>query len=114
MSVITSIPAGNVQSANSHGVDGACSGGVDNGAYSFNLTTAVDNAVVYGAVGMRNRTHTPGAGYTERVEFSQGTGGSTASVVVMDQTVTSPSAVTVNGSFSKKVDWAVVAIELRP
>ena len=86
----------------------------DNRSYSLDLTTTVDNATVYGAVAMRNKTHTPGAGYTERAKVKQGVGGAAASIAVVDQTVTSPSAVTVNGSFSGAVDWAVVAVEVRP
>jgi methionine-rich copper-binding protein CopC len=105
-------PLGNIVSGNTMGVNGACSGGVDNNSYSFDLTTIPqDGAVVYGAAAMRNHIHTPGAGYTERAEIMQG---GKASVAVQDQSVVSASAVIVNGSFDDTVDWAVVAVEIRP
>jgi len=63
---------------------------------------------------MRNKTHTPGTGYTERAEVKQGSSGSMASVAVEDKSVASASTVIVNGTFSSTVDWAVVALEIKP
>ncbi len=106
-----------MESANTNGVgvDGGCSGGTDSNSYSVPLTTTVADAVVYGAAAMRSRSHTPGADYTEQVEFAQGSsGGTAASIAGEDWTVDSASAVTVDGSFSGTVDWAVVAVELQP
>ena len=105
---------GNIVSGNTNGADGACANGVDNNLYSFNLTTTVDGAVAYGAATMRSRAHTPGAGYTERVEVKQGTGGNITSVAVQDKNVASAATITVDGSFSHEVDWAVVALEIKP
>jgi len=107
-------PLGNLISGNTTGANGACSGGSDNASYSFNLTTTVNGAVIYSVAGMRNRLHTPGAGYTERAEFMQGSGGDASSVAVQDQAVASLATVVANGSFSGSVDWAVVAIEIKP
>jgi len=108
-------PVGNIVSANSKGVNGACSGGKDGKTYSFNLATTVNGAVVYGSVTMRNRTHTPGAGYTERAEIIQGTvTGDMASVAVEDKTVSAPASVAVNGTFNATADWAAVAVEIKP
>ena len=107
-------PIGSLVSGNTNGVDGVCSGGTDGTAYAFDLTTTVDGAVVYGAVAMRNRFHTPGSGYTERVEFSEGHGGDVASVATEDQTFATASSVTVDGSFNSKVDYAVIALEIKP
>ena len=106
-------PIGNVASANTKGVNGTCSGGVDSAAYSLNLTTTA-NSVAYGGVAMRNRSHTPGSGYTERAEVMQGSSGEAAGAAVEDRKVTTPGTVVVNGTFSGTVDWAVVAVELRP
>ncbi len=105
---------GNVVSGNTKGVNGVCSGGSDNSSYSFNLTTTVNGAVAYGAVAMRNRLHTPGAGYTERAERRQGSGGDIASVAVQDKGVATASTVAVNGSFGIAVDWAMVGLEIKP
>ncbi len=105
---------GSVVSGNTLGLNGACSGGRDTNAYSFNLGTTVNGAVVYGAVATRHLTHTPGAGYLERAEVHQGSGGKTAGVAVEDKDVAAPAAATIDGSFSGTVDWAVVAAEIKP
>jgi len=107
-------PVGSVVSANTRGVNGVCSGGTDRVAYSVNLTTTAPNALAYGAVAIRSWTHTPGSGYTEQGEKHQGSGGDAAGAAVEDKKVTTPTSVAVNGTFSSSVDWAAVAIELRP
>jgi len=113
--VEASSPIGNIVSGNTLGVNGACSGGTDNGSYSFNITTTVNGAMVFGAAAMRNQTHAPGAGYTERAEIVQGaTNGSKASVAVQDQSFATTGTATVNGTFGGSVDWAVVAVEIKP
>ncbi len=112
--VDTTNPIGNIVPVNSNGVDGGCSGGTDDNAYSFNLNTTANGSVVYGAIAMRHRTHTPGLGYTERVEFVQGSSGSAASVATMDQDIAGASTVTVDGTFSSNVDYAVIGVEIKP
>ena len=108
-------PIGNIISGNTLGVNGTCSGGTDNSSYSFNLTTTMNGAMVYGAAAMRDKTHTPGASYLERADFSQGSStGSKASVALQDQSFASAATVTINGTFSASVDWAVVAVEIKP
>jgi hypothetical protein len=107
-------PVGSSVSGNTNGPDGACSGGTDSDTYAFNLTTTVDGAVAYGAAAMRNKIHTPGAGYTERDEIQQGAGGDVASIAVEDQRVASASTLAVDGSFSSSVDWAVIGLEIIP
>lgn len=107
-------PIGAVASANTRGLGGTCSGGVDNAAYSVSLPVSTAGAVAYAAVTMRNRTHTPGAGYTERAELLRGSGGDVASVALEDRAVALAGALPVNGTFSGSADWAVVALEIRP
>ena len=106
-------PLGNLLSANTKGVNGICSGGIDSGAYSFNFVTSMDKSMIFAAMAMRNKTHTPGAGYLERAEVQQGST-NTASVAVAEKSIASVSAVLVNGSFSGSIDWAAVAVELKP
>jgi len=65
-------------------------------------------------VAIRNRTHTPGSGYTERVETAFGSGGDVAGLAIVDRGVANPALVPLDGSFSNDVDWAVVGIELIP
>jgi hypothetical protein len=104
---------GNLVSGNTNGVDGVCFGGTDNAGYAFNLTTTGDGAVVYGAVAMRNKRHTPGAGYEERVEIAMGTGGDVAGAATEDRMVPVSSTVAVDGVFSSAVDWAAIGLEIR-
>ncbi|MGH7456156.1 MAG: FlgD immunoglobulin-like domain containing protein, partial [bacterium] len=107
-------PINNVIGGNTNGLNGACSGGVDASSYSFNLATTANDAVVYGAVALKARTHTPGAGYAERVEFQHPHAVNPIGVAVEDRSVASASTVTVNGSFDGPVDWALVALEIKP
>jgi hypothetical protein len=100
-------------SANTNGAGGSCSGGVDDDTYAVDLTTTAEGSVIYCAATMRTKSHAPGAGFVERAEEVAGSGGSAASAAIMDQTVAAPSTVTVSGSFSGTVDWAVVALEIR-
>jgi hypothetical protein len=112
--VSTTHPIGDVASGNTRGLDGPCDGGLDNTSYSFNVTTAANGAVVYGVAAMRNKTHAPGTGYLERIEFKQGSGSSTASIVVADKVFPSAGIATVNGTFNGNTDWAMLAAVLRP
>jgi hypothetical protein len=86
-----------VVSANTNGVEGGCSGGSDSNSYSVDLTTTANNSLVYGVVAIRNKTHEPGPEYIERIEATQGTGGSRAAVAVEDKTVDFPTATVVDG-----------------
>jgi hypothetical protein len=108
-------PIGNLISGNTTGANGACSGGSDNAAYSFNLTTTTNGAVIYGVAAMRSHLHTPGAGYTERAEIKSNSGNSDASsVAVQDRSVAAPATVVVDGTFESAADWAMAAVEIRP
>lgn len=106
-------PVGQVISGNTNGLQGDCSGGSDSDTYSFDISTSVNGAVVYSAAAIRNRLHTPGAGYTERVEFTSGRDGSAAGIAVQDK-MASASTLTVDGTFDGNVDWAVVGVEIIP
>jgi acid phosphatase type 7 len=101
-------------SANTNGAGGACSGGSDSSAYTVNLTTTTANSLRFGAVAIRNKTHTPGAGYTERVEVKTGNGGNKAGAASEDRTAPTVGTAAVNGSLSGTVDWAVVGVEIKP
>jgi hypothetical protein len=101
-------------SGNPNGVNGACSGGTDNTAYSLNMTTTTSQVLALGVVGIRYRTHTPGSGYTERAELAYGSGSSTAGIALVERSVPTVSSLLLNGSFDGNVDWAVIGVELRP
>jgi hypothetical protein len=110
--VNTVSPLGPPVSANSNGVNGACSGGMASNTYTTNLTTTTANAWAYGAVAIGNRTHTPGASYSERADLRNGS--TVVGVAAEDRLVTSASTVPVNGTLSGNIQWAVVAVEIRP
>jgi CSLREA domain-containing protein len=110
--VNTVSPLGPPVSANSNGVNGACSGGVASNTYTTNLTTTTANAWAYGAVAIGNRTHTEGGSYSERADLRNGS--TVVGVAAEDRLVTSASTVPVNGTLSGNIQWAVVAVEIRP
>ncbi|NIR51353.1 choice-of-anchor D domain-containing protein [candidate division KSB1 bacterium] len=107
-------PIGNIVSGNTNGENGTCSGGSDSNAYNFNISTSVNHANVFAAIAMRNKKHTPGTTYSERSEFLQGSGGAAASAANMDRPVSTPTTVSVNGTFDDDVDWAMIALEIKP
>ena len=107
-------PVGAIISGNTNGLSGTCSGGSDTNSYAFDITVAEDGAVVFGAVASRNRSNSPGGGFTEIVELSQGSGGATATMAVQQRTVTTAGTVSFSGTLSASTDWAAVAVEIRP
>jgi VCBS repeat-containing protein len=106
-------PIATIVSGNSLGVDGLCSGGVDTGSFAFNLAVPAGGGTAFGAVAMRNRTLTPGAGYTKRVEVHLGSSGSEASVACVDQTAAA-GTLRFDGSIGNPGDWAAIGLVLRP
>jgi len=111
----TANPLGAMISGNTNGLNGGCENGVDNNFYSFDMTTTLHGAMIYGAAAMRNLTHTPGAGFTERAEIVQSSHGpAAASVAITDRRLTTAATVSVNGTFNNGVDWAVITAEIRP
>jgi hypothetical protein len=107
-------PLGDIVSGNTRGLDGPCDGGFDNTSYSFNLTTLLNGTLVYAAAGMRNRTHTSGAGFIERAEIKQGSSSSVAALAVEDKVFPAAGTATVNGTFDSNTDWVVVAVAIKP
>jgi uncharacterized repeat protein (TIGR02543 family) len=105
-------PIGNVVSANTLGVSGACSGGVDGTSYAFDLATGAANSLVFVAAGMRSKNHLPGTGYTEIAESFAGSSGSTAGGSVAERLLAAAGTTSVNGGFDGTTDWAVVAAEV--
>ena len=106
-------PIGDVVSGNTNGLEGACSGGTDSDAYSFNMTTTASGSYIFGALAMRNRAHVGSADYTELHELAQGSGGSVASVAVVDRDVSGLSNITLHGTFNRAVDWSAIGVEIR-
>jgi hypothetical protein len=87
---------------------------VDNASYSYALSPVAPGTLVYSAVAMRGKLHTPGSGYQERTEVLGGSGGSASSAAASDKVATAGTSAIVNGSFSGATDWSALAVELRP
>ena len=110
----TTNPLGSVVRSNTRGASGACTGGVDSASYTMSLPVTAVNGLAFGAATMRDKSHTPGAGYTERIEVHAGSGGTAASAANEDRAVVAaPSTLAVNGTFRSATDWAAVALEIR-
>ena len=105
---------GATATANTNGSAGGCSGGSDRSSYTIDSTTTAAKSLRFGAVALRNRTHAPGSGYSERVDFRRGSGSSAAGLAVEDKLSPAASAGPVNGTLSGSTDWAVIAVEVRP
>jgi hypothetical protein len=105
-------PIGTVVSANTLGVSGGCSGGVDGTSYAFPLSTGAANSLVFVAAATRSKNHLPGTGYAEIAETFAGSSGSTAGGSVAERLLASAGPTSVNGSFDGTTDWAVVAAEV--
>ncbi len=112
--VDTALPLGAVASVNTNGIDGAASGGNDSDTYSFSVSTTTAQAQLFSAVAMRHKSHTPGSEFSEIIQLHQGSGGDMVGLALQERTTAEPQTLTVEGSFSGSVDWAVIAIELRP
>jgi hypothetical protein len=99
-----------------HNINGGpCTGGVDTASYFFSPTSSMDGAVVYAVAATLDQEHTPGQDFTERVDIQQSYPGTLAGLAVQDKPViAADQTTTVNGTFSAPVDWAVIAIELKP
>jgi hypothetical protein len=108
------LPLGTVTSVNTNGIDGTASGGNDSDAYSFSFSTTTAQAQLFSAVSMRHKSHTPGSEFSEIIQLHQGSGGDMAGLALQERTTAKPQTLTVDGSFSGSVDWAVIAVELRP
>ena len=111
--VLDADPIGNLVTANSNGLAGACEDGDDDDEYALPLTTLDTGSIVVGAAAMRQRTHTPGNGWAEQIEVRLGTSNAAASVAVQGRAFGFPATVSVEGEFSSDADYAVVAAEVR-
>ena len=107
-------PFRNSMSANTKGASESCSGGRDTNSYSLTIDGAVSGSVVFCSVGKRNKPHSPGNDFTERIEVQAGISGFVAGIAVSDFSAISEGKVTAQGRFSSEVDWAGVAVVINP
>ena len=102
-------------SANTLGVDNAalCDGGIDNAAYSLDTAVSSAGSVVVGTIAIRNRDHIPGMQATELSQVAQGSGGDIAGLAIFENVAEAAGTLTLDGSFSKDVDWSMIAVEIQ-
>jgi hypothetical protein len=110
----TANPVALLITGNTNGINGACAGGSDTSTYSFNVTTTQANAVVFGAVATRTRTNSPGSGYSERIDATNGSGGETVRISIMDRAVPASTSLPLNGTLNGTSDWAVIGVQVKP
>jgi hypothetical protein len=77
------------------------------------FSTTSYGSVVHAAAALRRSSHTPGAGYTEIAELSEGNGNNTVGLATLRQTRIIPESVSVAGSLDSNTDWAIAAVEIR-
>jgi hypothetical protein len=82
-------------------------------AYSLNIAAIEPGSVVLGAATMGVESHSPGSGYTERLDWAFGTSVDRVGLAIEERTYTSAGSVVLDGTFSAGVDWSAVGIELR-
>ena len=119
-------------SRNTLGVNSTtCTGGTDASSYSFTLNPVSSNSLIYSAVSIRQRTHTPGEGYTELSDFTtdsssnrvnlddddddddgSGRSGDAAGIATQYKIINSQSPTIVNGTINHDLDYAAVSIEI--
>jgi hypothetical protein len=106
-------PIGSVVGANANGAGGGCTGGEEDISYELDLGPTSPGAIAFGAISHRKETHSAPAGLVERIEKHQGNGQDNTSVAVVDGDAGGIGSV-VAGSFSGFVEWAGIAVEIRP
>lgn len=106
-------PIGQVVSANTNGLNGACTGGTDSKTYS-SVMDILTNSGIYNAAAIRKATHTPGTGFVERSEKRKGDEAGEIAGIATEDTLVAPGGLNeVNGSLSTATDWATATLELR-
>lgn len=105
-------PLGTIVSANASGSNDDCASGAGSGSYAIDIQTLTEGGVVYGAVTMRDREHTPEHGFIERWQASRGEGPNAVSIAILDRAVDAATH-TLGGRFDGDVGWAAVSLEIR-
>lgn len=111
--VYTDDPIANAIGFNTKGTDGACTGGKDTEKYSLSLTTE-NNVIVLGSMGIRLRTHTAGAPFTELTEFNYGSdNGDKAGLALVRNYFAKSTQLLLNGTLNSDTDWAGVVVQVQ-
>jgi hypothetical protein len=113
--VASSFPIGNGITANSNGLYGnsSCFGGMDGNTYSIKFSPYGNNSLIYTAVAIKDQIHAPGSDYVERAEVHQ-SNDAHSGLATADKTIMTAGKVTIDGTFSGAVDWALAALEIKP
>jgi len=106
-------PIGATTSANTNGVNGACTGGPTSVTPSVTLTTTTPNSLAFGAVSTASYTFTLGAGFTLLVNNSGPGGGAKLGMGTEYKAVATPAATAVSATLGKTANWSIVAVEIK-
>ncbi|MBP9700209.1 hypothetical protein KBD71_02915 [Candidatus Woesebacteria bacterium] len=111
--VYTDDPIANAIGFNTKGTDGSCTGGKDTDKYSLSLTTE-NNVIVLASMGIRLRTHTAGAPFTELIEFNYGSdNGDKAGLALVRNYSARSTQLLLNGKLNSETDWAGVVVQVQ-
>ncbi len=105
-------PLGTTYGVNTKGTNGSCSGGSDTEKYAFDINTN-PNSIAYAVVAERLRDHEPQNGFSELVEFKQGTSnGDKAGIAVISKSTAVGGNLRVEGKLNSDTDWAIIATSI--
>ncbi|MHA2325297.1 MAG: DUF2341 domain-containing protein, partial [Promethearchaeota archaeon] len=106
-------PIGVTETANTNGIDGIGTDGIDSTNANVTLTTSYYGSLVLGIAATRINPFTPALGYTQIDVITGATSGSQARVTSFQKATPVPAYINVNGTNSE-VDWAIAGIEIKP
>jgi hypothetical protein len=106
-------PVATVVSMNTLGIDGGCSGGKDSANFNLPMNINNQNSRLVLATATRHYRFETEADFAQRARLLHGSGGDVAGLALYDREEPEIRKVAIQGKYSRKVDFAVVALELQ-
>jgi hypothetical protein len=106
-------PIANLVTMNTNGIDGTCSGGKDTDSFSMPMNITSQNSRLVLATATRHYRFNTESNFAQRATLYNGSGGDVAGLALYDREETMTGSINLVGDYSRKVDYAVVALELR-
>jgi hypothetical protein len=111
------LPLANISSKNSIGVNTlSCTGGTDQKIYTNSFFNSASGSMIFGAVSLRQYSHSPDSGITEigEVHSSVSNNGDNSGIAVVEKYAQAKSIQTISGAFSQTNDYAYIGLEILP
>ncbi len=106
-------PVATVVSMNTLGIDGGCSGGKDSDNFILPMSINRQNSRLVLATATRHYRFETEADFAQRGRLLYGSGGDVAGLALYDREEPEVRELAIKGKYSRKVDFAVVALELQ-